>query len=214
MNITVPAAALAILLTPWLPPAVGSQESSSGTLLVDVKPYESDVDMNKNVRKQLEHAGLEWGVVDHTIVFTLVDKRFVNAELPHMTRYGESKALELKSGDYTITCIGFVLASTSSDVEKSLSSSAFVNENVMTFTISHDRITTVKVLPIFQKQAKRGFRRSISVLVPDLAVSVLGDEAPKAAITINKRTPSSIAWDIYSGPLKFTAGSAGRKDLR
>lgn len=89
MNITVPAAAVAILLIPWLAPAAHSQESSSGTLLVDVRPHDSDVEMNKNVRKQLEHAGLEWGVVDPTFVFTMLNNRFANAELAQNTVRGE-----------------------------------------------------------------------------------------------------------------------------
>lgn len=185
-------------------------QASKGILVVDVKPYESDVEMNKNVKKQVEHGGLDWGLVDRNVVFTMVNKKFVRAELPYLTRYGEAKQLEVEPGTYTITCIGFVLASTSKDVEKVLSASAFFNENIVTFAVLPEQKTTLEVLPIFQKQTKRGFWQSFQTFSPDLQVRVVEQGIDKSVATVNQKTSSSIPWDVYSGPLKFSRPASAR----
>ena len=55
-----PSVGFTILLLTFLVTPVFAEDPSIGTLVVDVKSLESDVKIKKNVRKQLEHAGLKW----------------------------------------------------------------------------------------------------------------------------------------------------------
>ena len=193
----------ALLVLAALARPLPAEDEPNGRLAFDVKRYASDVEMKEKVEKQLEHAGIEWGMSENLLVISMVNKKFVKVELPHMTRYGEQKVLELKPGAYRITCIGYVHSSNSRDVAKVLSASAFVNESVMTFNILPGKTTTLEILPTIEKQTKTSFLVKVKVFLPDLRVKVIEDGVPKGETIVNQRTSTSIAWDDYSGPLKF-----------
>jgi hypothetical protein len=175
----------------------------TGTLMFVVKPFETEVKLKKNIQKQLEHGGIEWGVNGDTIVVTLVASKYINAEFPYLTRYGTSKKIELPAGSYPLTCVGYIHDSNSRDIDKVLSASAFFNEDVLTVEILANKVTTLEVSPMVKKQAHSSFLVKVKVFMPDLTVKIIeGDLVVDEAI-INHRTERSVAWDDYSGPLKF-----------
>jgi hypothetical protein len=190
--------ALAIL---GRPERAACQES--GTLVFDVKNYVSEAKIPAKAKKILEHAGVEWGMEDTTLLIPIVNKRFVKADVPYFTRFGEEKTLQLKPGQYTVTCIGYDFNSMSQDIDKVLSKSAFFNENVLTFAVAPGKTTTLDIAPVFEAESQWRFLTKITMFAPDLKVTVWEDGAKKDEGTINKRTDRSIAWDDYHGPLKF-----------
>jgi hypothetical protein len=178
-------------------------DQQSGTLVFDVKRYTSDAKIPKKSQKALEHAGIQWGMLDNSLVITFVSLRFVKADLPYMTRFGEQRTLQLKPGQYTITCIGYVFSSTSSDVDKTLSKSAFFNNDVLTFTVLPSKTTTLEVFPVYEAQSNWRFLTKVTLFIPDLNVKVWEDGIQKGESVINRRTDKSVSWDDYHGPLKF-----------
>ena len=104
------------------PPPAAAQ--SNGTLIFDVKNYASQVKIKKKVAKQLKHAGLRWAMLDNVLIIPMVNEKFVKPAMPNLTRYGEQTVLELKPGEYKITCIGFEHKKTSRDPDKVLAKSA------------------------------------------------------------------------------------------
>ena len=182
---------------------VFAEAPSTGTLVFDVKALESDVKIKKNIKKQLEHAGIKWGIDDNVLVVPLVHEKFVNAELSYLTRYGERKAIDLEAGQYHVTCIGYVHGSNSRDVEQVLSKSAFFNEEVVTFSVEPGNITILEIRPVLQKQTKSSFLLKTKIYVPDLWTKVIEDGVETEEIIINQRVAISISWDDYSGSLKF-----------
>jgi hypothetical protein len=176
----------------------------SGTLIFDLKNYTSVAKIPKNVLKQLQHAGVYWGVLGNTLVIPFVNEKFVNADTPYLTRFGEQKSLELKPGQYSITCIGYEFDSTSSDPDKQLAKSAFFNSDVLTFTVLAGKTTTLDISPVIIPEAQwKGFAR-LSVFMPELRVRVIEDGEPKGEeVPINRRGDHSVAWNAYHGPLKF-----------
>lgn len=178
-----------------------ADDPPSGTLVLDVKQYDSDVKLDDNIKKQLKHSGVEWGVVDDILVIPQVNKKFLKPEIPHLTRYGERGTLQAKPGVYKITCVGYALNSLSRDIEKVLSKNAFFNNAVMTFTVFSGKTTLLEFLPTIQKQAKGAWVR-LKLYIPDLRVRVIEDGVVKADSVISLRTSSSVAWDDYTGPLK------------
>ena len=192
-----------ILVLTFLVTPVFAEDPSIGTLVLDVKSLESDVKIKKNVRKQLEHAGLRWGIGDNVLVIPLINEKFVKSELSHLIRYGEKKVIDLEAGQYHITCIGYVHSSNSRDVEKVLSKSAFFNEEVMTFTVATGKTTILEIRPVLQKQTKSSFLLKTKMFMPDLWTKVIEDGVATEETNINQRMTTSISWDDYSGPLKF-----------
>ena len=91
---------------PVAPPAPVAAPAGMGTLVVDVSQYTSEKELPKKVSKQLANGGLEWGIKDNQIVFTMVGKQFVDFPINHMTRYGQNESLQLPAGEYRITGIG------------------------------------------------------------------------------------------------------------
>src|SRR5262245_7775824 len=91
---------------------LGSQallaEEGLGTLVVDLKPYTSEVELKEKIKKQLEASGLEWGTAEGQIVFSTLNKKFINFELPYLTRFGQKRSIELQPGLYRLTCVTFV----------------------------------------------------------------------------------------------------------
>lgn len=191
------AAALVMFLTLTAP--LHAAEQSKGTLLFDLKSYVSEVKLKEKVQKDLEHAGIEWGVTGDILVISFVNKKYVNTETPYMTRYGDKKTIELSPGQYKITCIGFIPEGSSMNVQKVLSKSAFFNDGILSFKVASGKTTTVEILPVFQKHSTL----LVKMFLPELRTKVIEDGAVQGEAVINDRTSKSIPWDEYSGPLKF-----------
>jgi hypothetical protein len=176
----------------------------SGNLVFDLKNYTSAAKLPKNAQKSLEHAGILWGMLDNTLVIPMVDSKYVKADVPNLTRFGEQKTLELKPGTYTITCIGYEFSSTSRDIDKVLAKSAFFNNDVVTFSVLPGKTTTLEISPIYEAESQWRVLSKFTFFLPDLKIHVLEDGIPKGEdIVVNRRTDKSVAWDDYHGPLKF-----------
>lgn len=174
-------------------------QNPEGTLIVDLKPFVSDIKLKKKVLKQLESGALEWGVSENQFVTTLTNKRFINFDIPHMTRYGTSKEIKLKPGTYTITCVGFKYKGGLS-VQKVLKKAAFFNIDELTFEITEGKTTTLEILPKIEKNSSL----VLKIFSPDLFVTIKeGDEIKTENKLISIRHENSINWEDYKGPLKF-----------
>ncbi len=181
--------------------ALGQQ---NGTLVVDLKAYTSNAKIPKNTQKELEHAGIHWGLLDNALVIPMVNQKYVKAETPYLTRFGEQKSLEVKAGRYTISCIGYEIRSSSRDIDKVLSKNAFFNDDVMTFTVQPGKTTTLEISPVYEAESKWVMPSKFTMYMPDLKVQVVEDGTPKGDdVVISQRTDKSVAWDDYHGPLKF-----------
>jgi hypothetical protein len=182
-------------------PVVGQQ---SGTLVFDLKNYTSDAKMPKKAQKQLDHAGIRWGMLDNSVLISLLNSEYVKADTPYLTRFGEQKTLELKPGHYTITCIGLEFNSTSTDVDKALAKSAFFNNDIVEFTVLPGKITTLEITPVYVTESQWRLWVKFNIFMPELKVRVLEDGTPKGDdLVITQRTAKSVAWNDYHGPLKF-----------
>ena len=175
-------------------------QQETGKLVVDVAPFTSERELPKKVDKQLRSGGLEWGVKDGLVVFTMVAKQFIDYPINHMTRYGQSETLDLPAGDYRITGIGLEMT-TSFSVQKILDKGAYVNEDVMTFRIEPGQTTTLHIKPVIYKDATF----AVNFWMPTLMASVATADGTATETALNKRIETSIAWPQYKGPLKFVA---------
>jgi hypothetical protein len=176
----------------------------TGTLLFDLKSYKSDAKMAKRSQKALEHGGLRWTMLDNTVLIPLVTENFIHADLSNLTRFGEQKSLELKPGQYTITCVGYEFDSASTDPAKNLAKSAYFNNDVVTFNILPGKTTTLEITPVYEAESHYRFIAKLTILLPDLKVRVIEDGTTKVEdVIINRRTEKSVAWNDYHGPLKF-----------
>jgi hypothetical protein len=173
---------------------------ATGTLVFDAKPFTSEVDLRPKIENQLKSGGLEWGVKGNELIVTLVNKRFVNAEIPNLTRYGERKEIQLPPGQYTLTCIGLIPEGGLS-VDKVLSKGAYFNTNVLSFTIEPGQTTVLDVTSVIRKENTF----LLKFFVPEVSVNVVANDVEFGAVPINVRDEKSVAWDNYSGPLKFVA---------
>jgi hypothetical protein len=192
-----PAAAAPPAATP--PTAAPATASvGNGTLTVDVKPFTSEIPLDKKVEDQLRGAGVEWGLKDGKLVQTMVNKQFVNFDISILTRYGQQKSMDVPSGDYTITCVGMI-PHTGFSVQSILAKSAYVNQDVLRFHVDAGKTTTLIIQPVMKKDATL----FATYFVPDLMTSITTDAGTTAPVSINARTPQSIAWPAYNGPLKF-----------
>ena len=174
--------------------------SATGTLLVDIKPFTSEKELPKKVDKQLKNGGLEWGIRDNLIVFTMVNKQFVDFPVNHMTRYGQNESLTLPAGEYRVTGIGMEMTA-GFNVQKILDRGAFVNDDVVTFRIEPGKTTTLSINPVIKKD--NAF--VVDFWMPTLMASVAGEAAATEEKALNLRSETSIAWPQYKGPLKFVA---------
>ncbi len=190
--------AIALVLSVCLPQAVLAE--AMGTLAFDSRPFTSEIDLNEKIEKQLKSGGLEWGVNGNEIVVTLVNKRFINAEIPNLTRYGERKEIQLPAGQYTLTCVGLIPEGGLS-VDKVLSKGGYFNEDVLSFTIEPGQTTVLDVSSVIRKENTF----FLKFFVPEVSVNVVANDIEFGAVPINLRDDRSIAWDDYSGPLKFVA---------
>lgn len=176
----------------------------AGTLVLDLKNYTSSAKLPKQVGTQLEHAGLQWGMVNRTLLVPLVNQKFVNIDTLSLTRFGERKELEMTPGDYAITCVAHELNSDSTNVDKFLSKNAFFNINVLKFTVARGKTTTIEVSPAYKPESTWFRLSKVTMYIPEITVRVLVDGTPAGEpVVINRRTDKSVAWDDYKGPLKF-----------
>jgi hypothetical protein len=169
-----------------------------GTLVVESAVFRSEVSLSKKVQAQLETGGLEWGQSGDRIVFTLVNKRFINFDLPYFTRYGETRSVDLPPGEYHVTCIGLVLH-TAFSPEKVLSKGAYFNEDALTLKVEAGKTTTLAIQPVIRKQATF----FLTYFVPELLATARRDDVSSEAISLNAQTAKSVKWDDYAGDLKF-----------
>lgn len=171
-----------------------------GTLAFDVQPFTSEVELKEKIEKQLKSGGLEWGVNGNQLVVTLVNKRFIQADVPHLTRYGERKEIQLPAGDYTLTCVGLIPEGGLS-VDKVLSKGAYFNTDVLSFTIEPGQTTVLDVSSVIRKENTF----LLKFFVPEVSVNVIANDIEFGAVPINLRDDKSVAWEDYAGPLKFVA---------
>jgi hypothetical protein len=190
--------AAALVLSVFLSQPVLAQ--ATGTLVFDSKPFTSEVELREKIENQLKSGGLEWGVVGNELVVTLVNKRFINAEIPNLTRNGERKEIQLPAGQYTLTCVGLIPEGGLS-VDKVLSKGAYFNEDVLSFTIQPGETTVLQVSSVIRKENTF----LLKFFVPEVSVNVIANDVELGAMPINLRGDTSVAWDDYSGPLKFVA---------
>jgi hypothetical protein len=174
--------------------------SGTGTLVVNVKQFTSEKELPKKVDKQLKNGGLEWGIKDDLLVFTMVSKQFIDYPLNHMTRYGQSESMTLPAGQYRVTGIGLEMSAGFS-VQKILDRGAFVNENVLSFTIEPGKTTTLSINPVIYKDAAF----VVNFWMPTLMASAQTEAGASEEKALNTRSESSVAWPQYTGPLKFVA---------
>jgi hypothetical protein len=172
----------------------------TGTLVVEVAQFTSEKELPKKVDKQLRNGGLEWGIKDTKMVFTMVAKQFIDHPISHLTRYGQSETLTLPAGTYHVTGIGLEMT-TGFSVQKILDKGAFVNEDVLSFTIEPGKTTTMSIKPVIYKDATF----AVNFWMPTLMASVRNDAGAGTETALNTRGASSIAWPQYNGPLKFVA---------
>jgi len=130
--------------TPKTAAPVAPVMASEGTLVVDAKPFTSQIPLDKKVEDQLRGAGIEWGVKDGLFVQSGVNKQYVNFDISNLTRYGQSKSIAVPAGDYSITCIGMI-PHTAFSVQAMLNKSAYVNENMIHFHVDAGKTTTLTI---------------------------------------------------------------------
>ena len=82
-----------------------------------------------------------------------------------------------------------------------LSKGAYFNSNVLSFTIEPGETTVLDVTSVIRKENTF----LLKFFVPEVSVNVVADGIDFGAVPINLRGDQSIAWDDYSGPLKFVA---------
>jgi hypothetical protein len=178
-----------------------SAQQAAVKLRVEILPFSSEIELKEKVKKQLESGGLEWGAKDGQLVFTMVNKRFINFDLPNFTRYGTDTSIELPAGEYVVTGIGLI-PSTAFSPEKILAKGAYFNEKVMTFNVEEGKTTTVKVKPVIRKNATF----FLNYFMPELLVSIAPEGGEFGSeVSVIAKTESSVPWPAYNGPLKFQA---------
>ena len=181
-----------------MPSATTPAEAGNGTLVVDVRPYTSEKPLPDKADKQLRNGGIEWGLQDHLLVFSSVNKQFVNYPITHLTRFGQNETLTLPAGEYHITGIGLEV-SFGFNVMKLLDKGAFLNENTVTFRIEPGHTTTLRIDPVIGKDSAG----LVSFYMPTLMMSVVTEGGSSEAKPLNVRGDASIAWRDYHGPLRF-----------
>ena len=184
--------------SPEAPTETTPTQAATGTLVVDVKPFQSEKDLPKKVVRQLQNGGLEWGIRDNDLVFTMVAKQYVDFPISHLTRYGTSETLTLPAGEYRITGIGLEM-NTAFSVEKVLEKGAYVNENIVVFRIEPGKTTTLSIVP--QIMIDRTF--AVNFWMPSMLTSVSDGTTTTEPVALNDRNEHSIIWPNYTGPLKF-----------
>ena len=179
-------------------PGGPAADEASGSLVISLLPYEAEIQLNEGVRAQLDQQGIEWGLVGSDLIVSFVSRRYVAVELPQLTRYGELDTVELPPGDYTITCIGLDVKKPARDFERLLAESAFINKDVVRFSIRPGEATRLELRSEIRKQG--GFW--LKTFVPRVHATVHDGKGDGRQIVINDRIESSIPWTRYSFPSK------------
>ena len=171
---------------------------ADGTLAINVAAFQSEVKLKEKVQKQIEGGGMEWGLAGNQLTVTTVNKQYVGPTIDHLTRFGTNATVNLPAGEYHISCVGMVYDGGLS-VAKVLSKGAYFNENVMTFRIEDGQTTTLDIRPVIR--ASSGML--LKVFMPEyIAKSTLNGEV-SSDVSLNARGEKSVAWDDYTGDLKF-----------
>lgn len=192
-------APFAMAQDPASPPLpVAPTPVATGTLVVDILPFTSEKTLPKRVDKQLRSGAIEWGVRDNLLVFTMVNRRFIDFPVNRMTRFGTRESLELPPGEYRITGVGLEMTSSLS-VDKVLERGAYFNEDIVTFRIEAGRTTTLTILP--QIKIDRTF--AVNFWMPSMMASISDGTTTTTPVALNDRYPTSVNWPDYNGPLKF-----------
>ncbi len=178
-------------------------QQAVGKLMVDIQPFTSEVKLKKKVETTLKSGGLEWGAKDGQVVFSMVNKRFVNFDMPNFTRYGTQTTIDLPAGDYTVTGIGLI-PSTGFSPEKILAKGAYINEKIMSFRVEAGKTTTITIRPVIQKNATF----FLNFFMPELLVTTALDEVKSAEVSVVAKNEKSLPWASYTGPLKFAVSDA------
>jgi len=173
---------------------------ATGKLVFEVKPFTSEVPLKKKIESQLQSGGIEWGVKNGLLVIAVINKRFIDFDITHMTRFGQNEQLDLPAGEYHVTCAGFE-PHTGFSVDKLLARGGYFNENIVTFTIEPGKTTTLSLNPIMKKDQTF----FLTVYMPTLMTSVTTEAGSTPEKAINLRQADSISWPAYTGPLKFIA---------
>lgn len=181
--------------------------AGTGTLVLDLKPFRSEVALKPKIESQLKTGGIEWGLRDGQMVVTLLNKRFVDFDVNYMTRYGSTQTLQLPAGTYRLTTVGFE-PHTGFSVEKVLAKGAYVNPDVLSFTVEAGKTTTMTMEPLIVDEERTLFATFFTpTLFTTVAVEGSADTtaAPAEPVALNVRDERSISWPDYKGPLKFVA---------
>ncbi len=176
------------------------EPQAQGTLVIEIKPFSSEKELPKKVTKQLQSGMLEWGQRDRQLVFTLVNKRFLDFPVNHTTRYGSNEQLSLPAGEYKVTGVGLEMSSSLS-VDKVLERGAFFNDDILTFRIEPGKTTRLTINPVIK--IDRTF--AVNFWMPSLMASVNDGTSATPEISLNDRNEKSVPWPQYTGPLKFVA---------
>ena len=174
------------------------EPQAQGTLIIEIKPFSSEKELPKKVTKQLQSGMLEWGQRDRQLVFTLVNRRFLDFPVNHTTRYGSNEQLSLPAGEYKVTGVGLEMSSSLS-VDKVLERGAFFNDDILTFRIEAGKTTTLTINPVIK--IDRTF--AVNYWMPSLMASVNDGASATPEISLNDRNEKSVPWPQYTGPLKF-----------
>ena len=195
------AALLAACCSLFTPIAI-AQDAATGTLVVEIKPYRSERELPKKVTKQLESGALEWGIRDNQLVFTSVNRRFVDFPVSHMTRFGQSETLQLAPGEYTVTGIGLNV-SMGFNPQKIVDRGGYINEHVMKLHIEAGKTTTLSIDPVIFRDGAF----VIDIYQPTLNATVTAPDGSTSAepVGLNRQSETSVNWGKYNGTLKFVA---------
>lgn len=174
-------------------------QQAMGKLTVDIQAFTSEVKLKKKVETTLKSGGLEWGAKDGQVVFSMVNKRFVNFDMPNFTRYGAQTTVDLPAGDYTITGVGLI-PSTGFSPEKILAKGAYINEKVMSFRIEEGKTSTITIRPVIQKNATF----FVNFFMPELLTTVAVNGVASPEVSVCAKNDKSLPWATYTGALKFT----------
>lgn len=200
LSLLVLSGSAAIAQTPEPAAAAEPADTGTGTLVVDIKAFTSEKELPKKVVKQLQSGMLEWGIRERQLVFTMVNKRFLDFPVDHSTRFGQSEQLTLPAGEYRITGVGLEM-STSFSVDKVLERGAFFNEDIVTFRVEPGKTTTLTIRPVIK--IDRTF--AVNFWMPSMMTSIDDGSGPTSEVALNDRNDKSVSWPQYTGPLKFVA---------
>lgn len=189
---------LLFALAASLAPAVARGEGvPTGTLVFEVKPFSSQVDLEVKVYEELASGGVKWGAQNGRLVVSMVNPRFIHFDLPYVTGHGNRQTIELPPGSYDLSCVGYIAAG-KGNVEKELRKGAYFNLDVLSFRVAAGRTTLLEVTPVVRAHSEA----FVEYPMPELLVKVTEDGVVGAEVVINERTGASVPWDNYEGSLK------------